>query len=73
MWLISRLSLANRSDSGSFMVARASFSQDRFKSEGLWEVGRTYGLESPFGFSQSLRVDGSLLVPRSLPGPPVVR
>lgn len=70
MWLISRLSLANRSDSGSFMVARASFSQDRFKSEGLWEVGRTYGLESPFGFSQSLRVDGSLLVPRSLPGPP---
>ena len=73
MVIFSGLSLANRSDSGSFMVARASFSQDRFKSEGLWEVGRTYGLESPFGFSQSLRVDGSLLVPRSLPGPPVVR
>ena len=52
MWLVSRLSLANHSDSGSFMVACASFSQDRSKSEGLWEVGRTCGLESPFDFPQ---------------------
>ena len=42
MGLVSGLSLANHSDSGSFMVARASLSQDGFQREGFWEVGRTY-------------------------------
>ena len=49
-----RLSLANHlawpifGDSGSFLVARASLSQDGFQHEGFWEVGRTYyGLASP--------------------------
>ena len=37
MWLISRLSLANRSDSGSFMVAHTLLSQDGFQLEGFWE------------------------------------
>ena len=43
MGLVSRLSLANHSDSGSFLVAHAWFSQDGFQPEGFWEVGRTYG------------------------------
>ena len=48
--LVSGLSLANNSDSGSFLVANASLSQDRFQQEGFWEVGRTYALESPCSF-----------------------
>lgn len=50
-------------------------SQDGFQREGFWEVGRTYGLKSPLSFdlSQILLVDGSLSVPCSLPGPPVVK
>ena len=48
--LVSGLSLANHSDSGSFLVARASLSQDGFQREGFWEVGRTYGRAFPFSF-----------------------
>ena len=48
--LVSRLSLANHSDSGSFLVTRASLSQDGFQREGFWEIGRTYGLASPLSF-----------------------
>ena len=47
MGLISRLSLANHCDSGSFLEVRASFSQDGFQRRGFWEVDRTYGLVSP--------------------------
>ena len=51
MGLVSGLSLANHSDSGSFLVARASLSQDGFQREGFWEVVRTYyGLASPPSF-----------------------
>ena len=38
MGLVSRLSLANRSDSESFLVAHRSLSQDGCQREGLWEV-----------------------------------
>ena len=50
MGLVSGLSLANHSDSGSFLVARASLSQDGFQQERFWEVVRTNGLESPLSF-----------------------
>ena len=71
MGLVSRLSLANHCDSGGFLVSQLS--QDRFQTEGFWEIGRTCGLESPLSFDPSsvLPVGGSLLVPHSLPGPPV--
>ena len=48
--LVSRLSLANHSDSGSFLVACSSLSQDGCQREGFWEVGRTCGLMSPLSF-----------------------
>ena len=50
MRLVPGLSLANHSDSGSFLVARASLRQDGFQRGGFWEVGRTYGLASPLSF-----------------------
>ena len=50
MGLVSGLSLASHSDSGSFLVAHTSLSQDGFQQEGFWEVGRTYGLASPLSF-----------------------
>ena len=50
MGLVSRLSLANHSDSGSFLVVCSSFSQDEFQQEGFWEVNRTFGLESSLSF-----------------------
>ena len=51
MGLASGLSLANHSDSRSFLVACASLSQGGFQQEGFWEVGRTcYGLVSPPSF-----------------------
>ena len=50
MGLVSGLSLANHSDSGSSLVPCASLSQDGFQREGFWEVGRTYGLASPLSF-----------------------
>ena len=44
--LVPGLSLANPSDSGSFLVAYASLSQDGPQREGFWEVGKQYELES---------------------------
>ena len=38
MGLVSRLSLANHSDSGSFLVVHVSLSQDGFQQGGFWEV-----------------------------------
>ena len=71
MGLVSRLSLANYSDSESFLVVRALFSQDGCQREGFWEVVRQ--VVSPFDLSRTLLVDGGLLVPCSLRGPPVVK
>ena len=40
MGLVSGLSLANLSDSESFLVVHALFSQDGCQKEGFWEVVR---------------------------------
>ena len=40
MGLVSGLSLANHSDSESFLVVHALFSQDGCQREGIWEVVR---------------------------------
>ena len=71
MELVSRLSLANHSDSESFLVVHPLFSQDRCEREGFWEVVRH--VVSPFDLSQILLVGSGLLVPCSLPGPPVIK
>ena len=71
MVLVSRLSLANRSDSESFLVVHTLFSQDGCQREGFWEVVRH--VVSPFDLSRTLLVGGGLLVPCSLPGPPVIK
>ena len=71
MVLISGLSLANHSDSESFLVAHALLSQDGCQQEGFLEVVRH--MVSPFDLSQILPVGGGLLVLCSLPGPPVVK
>ena len=60
------LSLADRSDSESFLVVHASFSQDRCQLERLWDVAEH--VVSPFDLSRTLQVGGGLLVPCSLPG-----
>ena len=75
MGLVSPLSLASHSDSGSFLVVSASLSQDGFQRGGFWEVGghTDWHLLSPFDLSQILPAGGGLLVPHSLPGPPVAR
>ena len=71
MGLVSGLSLANHSDSESFLMVHALFSQDWCQREGFWEaVGQVV---SPFDLSLALLVGGGLLVPCSLPGPPVVK
>ena len=63
MGLVSRLSLANHSDSGSSLMVHTLFSQDGCQQEGFWEVaGRVV---SPSDFSQTLSVGGDLLVPFS--------
>ena len=49
MGLVSRLSLANHSDSESFLVAHALFSQDGCQRERFWEVVRH--VVSPFDLS----------------------
>ena len=69
--LASWLSLVNHSDSESFLVVQALFSQDGCQREGFWEVVRQ--VMSPFDVSRTLLVGESLLVPCSLPGPPVVK
>ena len=71
MGLVSGLSLANHSHSESFLVVHALFSQDECQQEGFWEVVRH--VVSPFDLSQTLPVGGGLLVPCSLPGPPVLK
>ena len=71
MGLISRLSLANRFDSESFLVVHALFSQDECQREGFWEVAGH--VVYPFDLSRTLQISGGLLVPCSLPGPPVVK
>ena len=71
MGLVSGLSLANHSDSESFLVVHALFSQDGLQREGFWKaVGHVM---SPFDLSRTLLVGGGLLVPCSLPGPSVVK
>ena len=49
MGLVSRLSLASHSDSESFLVVHALFSQDGCQREGFWEVVRH--VVSHFGLS----------------------
>ena len=44
MGLVSWLSLAPHSDSGSFSLVCSWLSQDGFQQDAFWEVGRTYGL-----------------------------
>ena len=71
MGLVSGWSLANHSNSESFLVAHASLSQDGCSREGFWEVDGH--VLSPFNLSQALRVGGGLLVPYSLSGSPVIK
>ena len=71
MGLVSGLSLANHSNSESFLVMHALFSQDGCQREGFWEVVRH--VVSPFDLSRILLVGGGLLVPCSLPRPPVIK
>ena len=53
------------------MVVHALFSQDGCQREGFWEV--VGQVVSPFDLSRTLLAGGGLLVPCSLPGPPVVK
>lgn len=55
--LVSGLSLADHSDSGSFRVAHAWLSQDGCQREGLWEV--VGHVASPFALSRPLPVGGA--------------
>ena len=71
MRLASGLSLANHSDSESFLVVHALFSQDGCQREAFWEV--VGQVVSPFDLSRTLLVGGGLLAPCSLPGPPVMK
>ena len=66
MGFVFGFSLASHSDSESFLVVHALFSPD-----GFWEVvGHVVSL---FDLSRTLPVGGGLLVPCSLPGPPVIK
>ena len=71
MGLVSGLSSANHSDSEAFLVVHALFSQDGCQREGFWEV--VGHVVFPFVLSRTLPVGGGLLVPCSLPGPPVLK
>ena len=71
MGLVSWLSLANHSDSESFLVAHVLCSQDGCQREGFWEV--VGHVASPFDLSQIFLVGGGLLVPCCLLGPPVIK
>ena len=71
MGFVSGLSLANHSNSESFLVVHASLSQDGCWREGFWEVDGH--VVSTFDFSRTLPVGGGLLVPYSLPGSPVIK
>ena len=70
MGLVSGLSLANHSDSESFLVVHALFCQDGCQ-RGFWEV--VGHVVSPFELFQTFPVGGGLLVPCSLAGPPVLK
>ena len=59
------------SDSESFLVVHALFSQDGCQRGGFWEV--VGHVVSPFDLSGTLLVGGGLLVPCSLAGPPVIK
>ena len=67
MGLVSGLSLANHSDSESFLVVHTLLSHDGCPWERFWEVIRH--VVSPFDLSQTFPVDGGLLVLGSLLGP----
>ena len=54
MGLVSGLSLANHSDSESFLVVQALFSQDGCQREGFWEVVRH--VMSPLTFPELFRL-----------------
>ena len=69
MGLVSKLSLANHSDSES--LEHALFSQDGCQREGFWVV--VGQVVSPFDLSRTLPVGGGLLVPYSLSGSPVIK
>ena len=71
MGLVSGLSLANHSESEFFLVVQALFSQNGCQKEVFWEV--VGQVVSPFNLSLTFLVGGGLLVPCSLPGPPVVK
>ena len=71
MGLVSGLSLANHSDSESFLVVHTLFSQDGCQRDGFLEVVRH--VVSPFDLSRILPVGGGLLVPCSLSGSPVIK
>ena len=60
MGLVSRLSLANHSDSGSFLVAHTLLSQDECQQKGFSEV--VGHVVSPFDFSHTFSVGGGFLV-----------
>ena len=60
MGLVSGLSLANHSDSESFLVVHALFSQDGCQREGFWEV--VGQVVSPFDLSRTLLVGGLLFL-----------
>ena len=70
MGLVSGLSLANHSDSGSFLVAHASLSQYRWQRGGFLEV--VGHMASPFDLSCVRPVGGGLLALFSVPGSPVI-
>ena len=71
MGFLSGLSLASHSDSESFLVVHALLSQNGCQREGFWEeVGYVV---FPFDLSRTPPVGGGLLVPCSLPGPPLVK
>ena len=71
MGLVSGLSLANYSDSESFLVVHALFSQDGCQREGFWEV--VAHVAFPFDLSRTLLIGGGFLVLCSLAGPPAVK
>ena len=71
MGLVSGGSLANHSNSESFVVVHASLSQDGCQREGFWEV--VGQVVSPFDLFRTLLVGGGLLVLYSLPGSPVIK
>ena len=69
--LVSRWSLANHCDSGSFLVVCTSLSQGDSSEEDSGRLVRH--VASPFDLFRILLVDAGLLVLCSLPRPPVIK